>query len=545
MGFQAQNYGRDFNEAFTGMGNFLTGQQKAADDREQRLVENDRAERTLKSHEAQSAAAVEHSNAQTNKIKREEAAATLLQEAVPVYSKIANGEEVNDDDVKVMAKMRVNYPSLTNNPDNATQEIQDHQRLIKAAEWAKSMPASDKPFSFEYGENPETDAVLDALNRVNSPARFKTFVDKDGSVTGIPGSEYATDRVQAGAVISGDGQASTAVRFSIVDGNGNPIYEKDQAGNPVYKTDAAGKPVLDANGNPVPKLKLVASSIGETNDPNSRVNFVPADAQIMKSKLALEQLQAETKLTPDQRAKLKKEIETGMYGLIPNGAEKLLASQVKDNTPIALADGGMLVGRDGKILVENPKAPARGEHMKSEEGVKGRPGWVQDVYTDGNGKEIRRGEPRLQFNPRQERTGKSDKEMERESRADIDKSVAEYNKRRADVNKRLREAKSAGETDFSQIKEDLEQLKSESEAITVKMANHKKDFGRDYTPTAATAPAPKQGGGMATPPAANQPAVKQAAAPQPKAPAGMYARNPQTKQRIVSYDGGKSWQPAQ
>jgi hypothetical protein len=501
--FPVQNYGRDFNESFVGMGNFVTGQKKADSDLDQRGIENSRADRTVAAQEASSKASVEHSTAQTAKIKREEDDAGLLHEAVPVYGKVANDEPLNDDDVKVLGRMRVKLPYLTNNIDDNRALQEAHSILIDANEKAKALPPSDKPFKFERGDSPELDKVLDAWNMVVSPARHKTHVDTSGAVTGTPGAEYSTDQIQAGAGISTEGGAKTAAYFSIVDANGAPIYQTDAQGNQVMRV---------VNGKAEPQRKLVAASVGQTNDPNAPVDFVPADALIMKSKLALEQLQAENKLPPELRTKLKKEIETNMYGLMPNGVEKLLASQVKDNTPIALADGGMLVDRtSGKVIAENAKAPGKGEHLKTEEGVKGRPGWVQDVYTDAGGKELRRGEPRLQFNPRPDNSGKSNKELERESRADIDKSAAELAKRRVLVNKNSAAANASGDPDaIREATRDADAYNAESASLTEKFEAHKREFGRSYTPTAVKPPA-RRGGGMAPVPA-------QAATPQKTAP---------------------------
>jgi hypothetical protein len=381
--FQPQNYGRDFNEAMTGMGNFLAGQDKAAADLEQRKIDNSRAERTLANQEASTNSSVEHNDAQTEKIKREEQQAALLQRGTAVYGKIVNGEAPDDEDVKILGEMRVKIPYLTNNVDDNTNMQAAHSTLIAANEKAKSLPASDKPFKFERGDSPETDKVLDAANVVTSADRHKTHVDVDGSVTGTSGGEYTTDQIQAFAGTSGNGTAATAAFFSIVDANGNPIYQRD------------------AQGKETTQRKLVPSTIGQSNAKDGKVNFVPADAFIMKSKLALEQLQAEKRLTPEQLAKLKNEVETSMYGLMPNGAEKLLASKVRDSTPMVLTDGARLVDRSsGKVIADNPKTATKGDRFKVEEGVRGRPGWVQDVYLDGDNKEVKRGEPRLQFSPR-------------------------------------------------------------------------------------------------------------------------------------------------
>lgn len=398
--FPPQNYGDDFNKSFIGMGNFINGMNRTADDQTQRGIENARADRTLAAQEASSKATVEHSEAQTEKLKRENESAALLQQVLPVYSKVANDEPLNDDDATVLGKVRVKLPYLSNNLADSDKMREAHNVLIAANERAKALPPSDKPYKFERGDSPELDKVLDSWNTVIAPERHKTHIDATGEVTGIKGAEYSTDQIQAGAGFSSEGGAHTAAYFSIVDANGAPIYQTDAQGNPIFKTDQAGKPVLDSEGQPTLQRKLVAASIGQTNDKNAPVDFVPADALIMKSKFALEQLDAESKLDPERKKKFLKAIETNMYGLVPGGAEKLLAAQVKDDTPVVLGPDSELRTKAGKLLAVNPKTATKGDRFKTEEGVSGKPGWVQDVYTDGDGKEIKRGSPRLQFNPR-------------------------------------------------------------------------------------------------------------------------------------------------
>jgi hypothetical protein len=386
--YPVQNYGDDFNRAFIGMGNFINGMEKSKSDMEQRNIENLRAEKTLKLQQDSHDATIRHSDAQTEKLKRENESAELLLGATRVYGRLANNEDPTDEDLSVLGKMRVKLPYLSNNLED-NQKLRDaHNTIIAANKEAKLLPASTKPLKFQWGDHPDTDKVLDAFNTITSKDRYKTFIDTDGAVTGIKGAKYSTDSIHAGAGFSDEGGAWTAAFFSVVDDNGNPIYERD------------------AQGRPTNQRKVVPSTLGETNDPNARINFVPADGYIMKSELALEQLNAENRLTPEQRAKLKREIEINMYGLTPGGAEKLLSTQVKDNKPIVVADGGALYSADGKTkLNENPKTATKGDLFKTEEGVKGKPGWVQDVYTDGDGNEVKRGEPRLQFNPRPDNSG--------------------------------------------------------------------------------------------------------------------------------------------
>lgn len=462
--YPVQNYGEDFNKSMIGMGTFINGMQKSADDQAQRGVENARADRTLKAQEDTRDAAIRHSDAQTDKIKREEERAKLLESAVPVYGKVANNEELNDDDVAVLGKMRVTLPYLTNNLEDSKKMADAHATLIAANERAKAMPAGAAPFKIMRGQSPETDKVIDAANVVTSAARHKTHVDADGSVTGTKGAKYATDEIQAFAGQSTEGGAQTAAFFSVVDDNGNPVFEKD------------------ANGADTTVRKLVPSTIGETNDPAGRINFVPADAAIMKSKLALEQLEAEKKLTPEQRARMKREIETGMYGLMPGGVEKMLAANQKDTKPITLADGASLVTPEGKVIAENEKK------QSSEYKSRTRQSGMKEVFEESQdgGRTWKTVSDGPKFNPKPDRGGKSEKEMERESRSDIDKSAAELAKRRVSVNRNSKEANASGDPDaIKEATRDAEAYNSESAALTAKFEAHKREFGRSYTPTAA------------------------------------------------------------
>lgn len=182
---------------------------------------------------------------------------------------------------------------------------------------------------------------------------------------------------------------------------------------------------------------------------------------------------------------------------------------------MALPEGSIYIDPStGKTIAENPKSAGKGDRFKTEEGVKGRPGWVQDVYTDGDGKEVKRGEPRLQFNPRPDNSGKSNKELERESRADIDKSAAELAKRRVSVNRNSAAANASGDPDaIREATRDADAYNAESAALTAKFEAHKREFGRNYTPTSAP---PSRSAGMESPPVAPTAKAK-AAAPSNKA----------------------------
>lgn len=140
-------------------------------------------------------------------------------------------------------------------------------------------------------------------------------------------------------------------------------------------------------------------------------------------------------------------------------------------------------------LVKAPREP------KMEwRGVKGKPNYEQ-AYKDGKAVPDSEGGMRLRWQPhapsgggggRGGRSGgDSGRITEKESRADIDKSLAYYHKEAADYDKRLREAKASGDKDlYADLQAERDLLQQQSEAITAKMAQHQQDFGRSYTPTA-------------------------------------------------------------
>jgi glucan-binding YG repeat protein len=240
-----------------------------------------------------------------------------------------------------------------------------------------------------------------------------------------------------------------------------------------------------------------------------------------RGKAAATVLEAELPgMSPSQQLQAKTAI-----GFLKSGEAKNIEEAIKLSQLVKPGKQGMIL-KEGDIyidpvtketLAQNPKSVSKSDYFKTEEGVKDKPGWVQDVYTDPDGKVAKRGEPRLQFNPKQDHTGKSEKEMERDSRADIDKSVANFQKRREDFNKARTKFLTLNPPDSQAYKDGIadmnaeyENLQSESNAITTKFETHKREFGRSYTPTAA--PAANRSGGMSpTPPPAKAaaPAQKQ------------------------------------
>lgn len=143
-------------------------------------------------------------------------------------------------------------------------------------------------------------------------------------------------------------------------------------------------------------------------------------------------------------------------------------------------------------LVKAPREP------KMEwRGVKGKPNYEQ-AYKDGKAVPDSEGGMRLRWQPhapsgggggRGGRSGgDSSRITEKESRADIDKSLAYYHKEAADYDKRLREAKASGDRElYADLQAERDVLTQQSKAITAKMAQHQQDFGRAYTPTTVPA----------------------------------------------------------
>lgn len=190
---------------------------------------------------------------------------------------------------------------------------------------------------------------------------------------------------------------------------------------------------------------------------------------------------------------------------------------------------------------------------KIEEGAGG--GQVREVLVGDKGERVFEGKPYSKHAPKSSggSGGGGAGLSEKESRADIDKSTADFAKRRTDHNKwRLEVLKTGDPEELKLLDEATTMLETESASITEKMRRHKEAYGRDYTPTAVTrSAAPATGGGMRqtaaapavvkTAPAAVAPRGAGAVAP----PAG-FKPNGKTiggKPAYVSADGKQIWTP--
>lgn len=301
-----QNYGKDFNEAFTGMGNYLAGVEKMKGDQEQRKFENSRliesdkrAQTQLDDNLKTSAISREHTQTQTDETKRKADQEKTLQDASIAHANLMSGK-VTKADLEALAKFRINMPDLSNSTDNQQQEYQNAQVLKTSADMLDKMPARDVPMALQYGDNQASDEYLDAINNSTSASRFKKFVDADGKITGTPGAEYSTDKFYGAAVTSGDNMGAVVHRMSIMDSNGRPIYEKDQQGNVLFQRNDDGTVRLDpTTGEPVPQPKLVPSTFGRSNDPNGRINFIPTPLLKMRGDVITSLIDAEKTIPPE------------------------------------------------------------------------------------------------------------------------------------------------------------------------------------------------------------------------------------------------------
>lgn len=182
---------------------------------------------------------------------------------------------------------------------------------------------------------------------------------------------------------------------------------------------------------------------------------------------------------------------------------------------------------------------------KYEEGVKGRPGYVREVIELSDGRTVR-GEPYQKHAPKGDGNGGGNGKLSTDARLlkeDIAKSSAMYAARRKAFNKEANERwASASDEDKPALEKELlaaqAELDAEKAALEIKAESFFEITGKKYLPGGV-----ERSGGMTGAAGGNggggQP-VGQSGGAKP-----LTARNPKTGQRIVSYDNGKSWQPAQ
>lgn len=364
-----------------------------------------------------------------------------------------------------------------------------------------------------------------------------------------PPAQQLFDNIARQRELSGESFPATIKRDSIrfvspADGHGWVLefkYENDK-GQPVtgvatVNRTRAGEP--GAENDPVIR-KTIPDLLAESRqkrDANVALALLQARAAAGDVKAAGELVDIDKENRQQSLDEKKRQVVIGtMKGMAPDAS-------VSDITRALVGNG--VAAKEAKdiasALVKEPK-----ESKLEWRGMKGKPNQEQ-AYKDGVAVPDSEGGVRLRWQPHAPKEDKRERLTEKESRADIDKSVADYHKQAGDYDKRLREAKASGNADiYPDLEAERSQLEQKALTITEKMRQHEVDFKRSYTPTAvrtsASKPAATQPRGMQTKPAAVvQPAIQAGKS----ASAAMYAVNPQTKQRIVSYDQGRSWRPAQ
>lgn len=138
---------------------------------------------------------------------------------------------------------------------------------------------------------------------------------------------------------------------------------------------------------------------------------------------------------------------------------------------------------------------------------------------------------------------KGDLQLQKDAYSNIKQRQADYDKRRADYNARLR---NASEDEYPALRKEGADLEVDRVLIRDDMELYNKKHGKAFSLQDAQTPAPvRSGGGMASKPGAAVPSKSKPSQTRSPSPSpGIYAVNPQTKQRIVSYDNGRSWQAA-
>jgi hypothetical protein len=327
--YPVQNYGEDFNKSMIGMGTFINGMQKSADDQAQRGVENARAERTLKAQEDTRDAAVRHSDAQTDKIRREEADAKMLQdytEVAPEFEPANRARPKSEKALKILADVNARTAYTPNDLNNIDQHDKALNAMQGAVKLVANAPPSDKPLVVKRSDNiPVVNDILDANDFLRTNDLKQESHTNEGQIAELPkGAKYSVNKTEAYTIMSGQGTGSVTPWYSIVDDNGNPVMKQD------------GSPVL------------VPRTADRSNRPDARLDAVPIEALEAKVLFGKSVTDALKTLSPEEAKYVQERIHAKRVALGDKTA-------IRDDKPITLPYGASLVSSDGKVIAENAK----------------------------------------------------------------------------------------------------------------------------------------------------------------------------------------------
>lgn len=400
--FQPQNYGKDFVESFTGMGNYLTGQRKAASDLAQREKDNERQGRLDEQSSRESEAKIAASEASTrnstlagDKAERDARNVAIFDRGLPAVTRIASGAPPTKEDIDAHAALNVALPYNPNDVTKFHERIKDHNDLIGDMSFVKqNLTGRDGAWTVGPGDSPETDAVLARLERVITPARYKEFVNETDSEIGPAGTKYKTGGTPHAALRSSGGQLEIAMRM--------PVF--DEAGKQIFKKDAEGK---DTN---VPVL--VASTVGESSGGDDPVRWQSVDDLQRKSALSIEVMQSALKLNPEQLKQYQAAANQALMLNAPGGSEAWLKAQNKD--PIQLAKGADLLDPvTRQVIASNPKS-AEYKSRTRQDGLK-------DIFEESQdgGRSWSTVSSGPKFNPRPDKVDSNANQEQIRSRRDV------------------------------------------------------------------------------------------------------------------------------
>lgn len=376
--YPVQNYGEDFNKSMIGMGNFINGMQNSVHAEEQRNIDNARANKTLEIQKDTRDAAIRHETAQTNKILREERDAKLLQDFTEVTPEFDPANRLRPKSEKAL-QILADVNARTSYTPNDLKNIEQHDKALNAMQGAINMvvdaPPSDKPFVVKRSDNIAViNDIMDANDFLRTNDLKKESHVNAGQIAELPkGAKYSVNTTDAYTFVSGKGTGAVTPWYSIVDDNGNPVMKSD------------GTPVL------------VPRTADRSNNPESRLDAVPIEAlqgQVLFGKAVTDALKT---LSPEEAKYVQERIHAKRIALGDKTA-------IRDDKPMVLADGGMLVRNDGTIIAENAKTqPSEYKSRNRQEGTKE----VFEESQDG-GRTWKKVSDGPKFNPRPDNNGNAE-----------------------------------------------------------------------------------------------------------------------------------------
>jgi hypothetical protein len=522
--YPVQNYGKDFNESFVGMGNFLSGQRKAESDLKQREIDNTRQTRMDEQAKRVADANIAASEASTNKnvfdldkSKAEAEKTKDLERVMGMVTRYKPGQpggagaiELSPEELQAFSNASVRMSNMPNNiinPVVRSRYAADNALLNKGYSLLDSMAASGSLFAARRGDDPEIDAALDAKERL-MPKEPLVKQHRNEAY-----GDYTLAKLEQIGVISGEGTAKTADWFSIKDKAGNFIYEKNEDGTPVTVTDPK-------TGAVVPKKVLVPSTFGHTNDPESKVKFDLSALEQAKGQLGVQLLSLYERLTPQQQQQIQenniatlrassspvaveflkrwdekeekvrsqKQVQDIMKGLPADASvSEITRALVDKGIPAKDArDYGTALAKEKKTIkpIEKPLGGDRYQQVViNDDGTETKWGGVYSKKTAAGVDPITK---MMMLNEY-----KDARESKKAAQKAIDESFAKFDKRRSEINKIRTKFLAENPVDsdgykagIADLNNELESVRSDGEAYTQQAQDYVNKYREVYQPGA-------------------------------------------------------------